>query len=158
METVIRVAAIFAFLTIALRIIGKRELGEMSGYELVLIILIPEILSQGLIGEDFSVTNAIIGVSTLLSLVLINSFLSYRFKKYRNILEGEPVILYFKGKLMEEALDKERVNLDDLLNEIREIGYERFDQMKWIVLEPDGKISCIPFSPPRTNPEGEFIS
>lgn len=158
METVIRVTVIFIFLTIALRIIGKRELGEMSGYELVLIILIPEILSQGLIGEDFSVTNAIIGVSTLLSLVLINSFLSYRFKKYRDVLEGRPTILYSQGRFRKDILDRERVNLDDILNEIREVGFERFDQMKWIVLEPDGKISCIPFSLPKINPQDEFIS
>lgn len=145
METVLRVGAIFIFITVALRIIGKRELGEMSGYELVLIILIPEILSQGLIGEDYSITNALIGVSTLLSLVVINSFITYKFKKYRSIVEGDPVILFYQGRFVEKSLHQERINVDEILNEIREIGYERFDQMKWIVLEPDGKISCIPY-------------
>lgn len=158
METVLRVAIIFVFLTVAMRVIGKRELGEMSGFELILIILIPEILSQGLIGEDYSITNALIGVSTLLSLVLINSFLTYRFKRYRNLLEGEPVILYYEGKFLKKTLDKERINIDEILNEIREMGFERFDQMKWIVLEPDGKISCIPYQKPITNTEKEISS
>lgn len=157
METVLRVTAIFFFLTIAMRIIGKRELGEMSGYELILIILIPEILSQGLIGEDYSITNALIGVSTLLSLVLINSFLSYRFKKFRAVLEGNPVVLYYNGRFIDNTLHKERVGVDEILNEIREIGYERFDQMKWVVLEPDGKISCIPLEPGnRANPQEDL--
>ncbi len=145
METVVRVAIIYIFLTLAMRILGKRELSEMSGYELILIILIPEILSQGLIGEDYSVTNALIGVSTLLSLVVINSFLTYRFSKYRSIIEGNPVVLFYQGKFLKGALDRERVSADEILNEIRAIGYERFNQMKWVVLEPDGKISCIPY-------------
>lgn len=89
METVIRVTSIFIFIAIALRIMGKRELGEMSGYELILIILIPEILSQGMIGEDYSVTTSLIGVSTLLSLVVVNSFLTYKFKNYRDVVEGK---------------------------------------------------------------------
>lgn len=159
METVLRVAAIFILVTVALRIIGKRELGEMSGYELVLIILIPEILSQGLIGEDYSITNAIIGVTTLLSLVLINSFITYRFKRYRSIVEGDPVVLFYEGRFVETALHRERINVDEILNEIREIGYERFDQMKWIVLEPDGKISCIPFDHSKmAAPQHEFTT
>lgn len=145
METVIRVAIIYLFITIAMRFMGKRELSEMSGYELLLIILIPEILSQGLIGEDYSVTNALIGVSTLLSLVVINSLLTYHFKKYRDVVEGKPVVLYYQGKFVAGALDRERVNVDEILNEIRSVGYEHFEQIKWIVLEPDGKISCIPY-------------
>lgn len=145
METVLRVTIIFIFITVALRILGKRELSEMSGYELILIILIPEILSQGLLGEDFSITNSIIGVSTLLSLVVINSFFTYRFGKYRDIVEGRPVVLFYQGKFVEGALDRERISADEILNEIRAIGYERFDQMKWVVLEPDGKLSCIPY-------------
>lgn len=145
MDTVLRVAVIYIFITIALRILGKRELSEMSGYELILIILIPEILSQGLMGEDFSITNAIVGVSTLLSLVVINSFFTYRFGKYRNMIEGKPVVLFYQGKFVEGALDRERISADEILNEIRAIGYERFNQIKWVVLEPDGKISCIPY-------------
>lgn len=157
METVVRAVIIFIFLTFALRIVGKRVLGEMSGYELILIILIPEILSQGLVGEDFSITNSIIGASTLLTLVMVNSFFSYRFKTYRDVLEGEPVILYNNGKFLTENMDKERVNVDDILNEIREIGFERFSQMKWIILESDGKISCIPFENNIVNPEHSKI-
>ena len=145
MEPVIRIAVIFAFITITLRILGKRELGEMSPYELVMLLLIPEIVSQSLTREDDSLTNGLIGISTLLSLVLLNSFLSYRFKKYNDIVEGKPVVLFYQGKFVEGALDRERVNVDEILSEIRAIGYEQFDQMKWIVLEPDGKISCIPF-------------
>jgi len=145
METVIRVTIIFAFITIALRIIGKRELGEMSPNDLVLLLLIPEIVSQALIREDFSLTNGLIGASTLLSLVLINSIFSYKFKRYNRLIEGKPVVLFYHGKFIEGALDRERITIDEILSEIRTTGHDKFEQMKWIVLEPDGKISCIPY-------------
>lgn len=145
METVIRVAIIFVFLTAALRFIGKRELGELSPFELILIMIIPEIVSQGLIRDDYSVTNAIIGVSTLLSLVTLNSFLTYRFNFFKKVVEGQPVILFYQGEFVEGVLDRERIGPDEVLSEIRSSGYESFDQMKWIVLEPGGKISCIPY-------------
>lgn len=144
METVTRITIIFLFLMLALRVIGKRELGELSPFDLLMIMLIPEIVSHGMIQDDFSITNALVGVATLLSLVMLNSFLSYRFKFFRKLIEGSPVILYRDGKIMNSTLHKERVSLDEILSEIRTQGYERFDQMRWVVLEPDGKISCIP--------------
>src|SRR5690606_15384342 len=103
METVIRISVIFIFLLIAFRIIGKRELGELSPFDLLLIMLIPEIVSHGMIQNDFSVTNALIGVSTLLTLVMINSFLSHRFKGFRKLIEGEPVLIFHQGKFLEQA-------------------------------------------------------
>lgn len=153
MESVIRISLIFVFITIALRILGKRELGEMSPYELVMLLLIPEIVSQALTRDDSSITNGLIGISTLLTLVLFNSFLSYRFSKYRDVVEGKPVILFHHDKFVEGALDRERVSVDEILSEIRTMGYEHFNQIKWVVLEPDGKISCIPKDLDR---EGSF--
>lgn len=145
METVIRVAIIFIFLSAALRFIGKRELGELSPFELILIMIIPEIVSQGMTRDDYSITNAIIGVSTLLSLVMLNSFLTYRLRFFKSVVEGQPVILFHQGQFVEGVLDRERVSPDEILSEIRSSGYESFDQIKWVVLEPGGKISCIPY-------------
>ena len=72
METVIRVGVIYIFLLVLLRVMGKRELGQLAPMELVLLILIPELVAQGIVGEDFSLTNAVIAVTTLTSLVFLN--------------------------------------------------------------------------------------
>lgn len=144
METVFRVAIIYAFVTFFLRIIGKRELKEISAYELVMIMLIPEIASQALAHEDFSVTNALIGISTLLSLVFLNSVVGYRFKSWRRFTEGEPVVLFYQGKFVDGVLHRERVSPDEIMSEMRATGIESFDRLKWVFLEPDGKITCIP--------------
>ena len=72
METVIRIGVIYIFLLVLLRVMGKRELGQLAPMELVLLILIPELVAQGIVGEDFSLTNAVIAVTTLTSLVFLN--------------------------------------------------------------------------------------
>lgn len=144
METVFRVAIIYVFVTFFLRIIGKRELKEISAYELVMIMLIPEIASQALAHEDFSVTNALIGISTLLSLVFLNSVVGYRFKNWRRLTEGEPVVLFCRGKFIDGVLHRERVSPDEIMSEMRAAGIESFEGLKWVFLEPDGKITCIP--------------
>ena len=148
MDTVIRVAVIYVFVMFTLRILGKRELGEISPHELVMIMLIPEIASQSMVGEDFSLTNALIGISTLLCLVFLNSTLGYRFKKLRMIVEGEPIVLFYQGQFNERAMDRERVDADEIQSEARAAGLESLDKVKWAILEPDGKISCIPYAGP----------
>lgn len=145
METVLRVFILFVFITMALRLIGKRELAEMSPLELVMIMLIPELATQGLNREDHSITNSIIGISTLLSLVFVNSMFNYRFSFFQKIVEGVPVVLFYQGHFVEGAMDRERISADELLSHVRSAGYERFTQIKWIILEADGQLSCIPY-------------
>jgi|FLYM01.1.fsa_nt_gi uncharacterized membrane protein YcaP (DUF421 family) len=115
METVIRVSVIFVFLLVALRIIGKRELGQLSPFDLLMIMLIPEIVSHGMIQDDFSITNALVGVSTLLTLVMANSFLSHRFKGFRKLVEGEPVLLYHQGQFLQRSMNLERITPDEVM-------------------------------------------
>lgn len=145
METVIRVAIIFILVTAGLRILGKRELAEMSPYELVMIMLIPELATQSMNREDFSVTNSIIGISTLLSLVFLNSLLGYKFKKYNEAVEGVPVILFHQGEFVEDVMHRERVSSDEVMSEMRTAGIESLHEVKWVVLEPDGRLSFIPY-------------
>ena len=144
METVLRVFTIYVFITFCLRIIGKRELGELSPHELVMIMLIPELATQALSRQDYSITNAFIGISTLLSLVFINSVFNYRFEKYRDIIEGKSVVLREPNRYIENALHRERVDVGEILSEVRAAGFENIEQIKWVVLEPDGRISCVP--------------
>lgn len=159
MDTVIRVTVIFILVIITLRLLGKRELGELSPYELVMLMLIPEIVSQGLSGEDYSLTGAAVGMATLFILVFANSLLSFRFTRYKDLLEGRPVVLYYQGKFLTDAMDRERVTADEIMTEIRTIGYEKMEQIKWVVLEPDGNLSCIPHEHGvRASPRKEMVA
>src|SRR5690606_39689775 len=78
METVVRIVLVYIFIMIALRIMGKREFGEMAPFDFVVLLLIPEMFSQAMTREDFSLTNAFVAVATLLTLVFITSVVSYR--------------------------------------------------------------------------------
>lgn len=145
METVLRVLIIYAFVTLGLRYLGKRELSELSPHELIMLMLVPELATQGLNRNDLSITNSLIGISTLLSLVFLTSLLSYRSKKIRSWLEGDPVILFAKGEFRREVMDRERVSSDEILGEARCRGLESLEEVKWAILEPDGQIVCIPY-------------
>ena len=146
MDTVVRVALIYAFLLVGFRVLGKRELSQLSPFELVTLLLIPEILSQALVAEA-SLANALAGVTTIFVLVFATSVLSHRFKKVGDLLEGQAVVVVRDGKLVESALNKERVNPDEILGEMHKSGLERLEQVKWGILETDGHITLIPYGP-----------
>lgn len=144
MDTVIRVAVIYVFVLASLRVMGKREFGQLAPIELVALLLIPEIVSQALIGDDYSLTNALVAVCTLFVLVFLNSVLTHASKGFERVVESKPSVLAHHGKLVQENLDKERITPDELYSEMRKSGLERLEQVRWAVLEGDGKISIVP--------------
>lgn len=152
MAIVVRIALIYVFLLIALRLMGKREFSQLSPFELVTLLLIPEILTEALHEGEASLTAAFIGISTLLSLVFITSVVAYKSPWFGKWTEGEPVVLVQHGALVPSALDRERVSPEEILSEMHKSGLERMEQVKWGVLEPDGTISFIPWAPPGVLP------
>lgn len=146
-----RVVAIYLFLLVALRIVGKREFGQLGPFDLVVLLLIPEMLTEALTVDDQSLTNGFIGVSTLLSLVFLTSLIAYRFRRAGRVIEGEPSVLVQHGFLVPRNLDRERVSPDELRSAIHEAGLERMEQVKWAILSTDGRISVVPWSPAGVN-------
>lgn len=144
METVLRIAFIYVFLMLALRAMGKRELSKMSAFELVMLLLIPELFSQAAVGEDFSMTNAVIATATLLSLVVVTSVVSHLWPRAHNVISGTPTVLVRSGRYIEANMNRERIGPEELLAEMHKAGYDRLDQIQWAILEGDGKISLIP--------------
>ena len=144
METVTRVAAIYFLVFACLRVMGKREFGQLSPLELVTLLMIPEIVSQALTGNDDSVTSAAIGVATLLVLVFGTSLLVHRFKKAEDVINGEPSVLVRHGKLLEGAMNMARVPAEEIFSEMHKAGLHTLDQVQWAILEPDGRISIVP--------------
>jgi uncharacterized membrane protein YcaP (DUF421 family) len=155
METVLRVGFIYVFILALLRVMGKREVSQLTPMELVLLILIPELVAQALVREDFSMTNAIVAVTTLMSLVFVTSVLTYKFKRFREIVEGRAALLVEHGVPVRETMDQERILMDELAAEIRKAGIERLDDVKWAVLETGGKIAVIGYSRDETGPPPE---
>jgi uncharacterized membrane protein YcaP (DUF421 family) len=152
MEIIARVAVIYVFIIFGLRILGKRELSQLSAIELVTLMLVPEIVSQAL-GAEGSMTNALIGVSTLFILVFLTSLLSYLFKPAEDVIEGKALILKDKDGLQVEVMDKERVSVDEIFSTMRQSGFDDLKQIKTIVLEADGQMSFIPVEPDRDQQE-----
>jgi uncharacterized membrane protein YcaP (DUF421 family) len=147
-ETVLRIALIYLFILVALRVIGKRELAEMSPFELVLIILIPEIASQGMLRDDFSFTNTLVGLGTIFTLVFLISLLKHRFAWVEEMLEGKPSLLVKDGQILNSEADRQHVSAEELSAAVRGAGLESLEQASWIVLESDGRLSVIQ----RVNP------
>jgi uncharacterized membrane protein YcaP (DUF421 family) len=145
MEIVLRITLIYIFLIVALRLMGKREFSQLSPTELVMLLIIPEILTEALSVGETSLTAALIGVATLLSLVFLTSVAAYRLPRLGRWTEGEPVMLVQNGYLIPSAMHRERVSPEEILSEMRKAGLERMEQVKWGVLEPDGKISFVPW-------------
>ena len=143
METVLRVGFAYVFILLVLRVMGKRELSQLTPLELVMLLLIPEIVAQGVVREDFSMTNAVIAVTTLTSLVFLTSVLSYRFKWFGGLLEGKPSLLVERGRLVTDEMARERVPPEEVASEMRRAGVERLEDVRWAVLEPGGKIAII---------------
>jgi len=142
-ETVVRVAFVYLFILAMLRVMGKRELSQLSPLELIMLILIPELVAQSLVREDFSMTNAIIAVTTLMSLVFATSALAYRFPTFARLVEGTPAVLVEDGRLIGDTLDRERLPPEEIAAEMRKAGIERLEDVKWAVLETGGDIAII---------------
>jgi uncharacterized membrane protein YcaP (DUF421 family) len=145
METVLRAAAIYLVLLIVFRVAGNRSLAQITAFDFVLLLIIGEATQQGLLGNDFSVTNALLVIVTLVGLDIALSLWKQRAPRLEKVIDGMPLVILENGRLLRERMDKERVDEDDILTAAREIhGLERLDQIKYAVLERSGGISIIP--------------
>jgi uncharacterized membrane protein YcaP (DUF421 family) len=145
MESVLRAAVIYAALLIVFRIAGRRTLSEMTSFDFVLLLIIGEATQQALLGEDFSLTNALLVIITLLSLDVAMSLWKQHSETANRIIEGVPTILVDHGRPLRALMDKARVREEEILEAARRLqGIERMDQIKYAVLEVSGGISIIP--------------
>ncbi|MDO6392307.1 DUF421 domain-containing protein [Pontibacter sp. BT731] len=145
METVIRGLLLYVFLMIIFRVSGKRTLYEATVFDFVLLLIIAETAEQALGGEDKSVTNSFLLIVTLLLADISLSLLKQKFSYFGKVLDGVPVIILDDGKVLHDRLKKVRVDESDIMESARELqGLERLDQIKYAILEKDGKITIIP--------------
>jgi uncharacterized membrane protein YcaP (DUF421 family) len=146
MDLVFRAAAVFVFIFIITRLIGKRELATLEPFDVILLVVLGDLVQQGVTQDDYSVTGAFIVISTMALMTVGTSYLSFRFRPLRRVLDGEPVVLMENGRPIERNLRRERLTLDELAEKARLEQVESLDDVHLAVLETNGDISIIPKS------------
>lgn len=143
MEIVIRASVMFILVYVLLRLMGKRELGQMAPFELVSLIVMGDLIQQGVTHQDFSLIGATLAIFTFAAWSFALGTISHRWPKARRALQGKPVVLVRDGKMLGSNLDEERIDHDELAVEMRLAGITGLHQVAWAILEPEGKISFI---------------
>jgi uncharacterized membrane protein YcaP (DUF421 family) len=143
MEIIVRVSVIYFFLWMLTRALGKRELAEITAFELLLLMVVGDLIQQGVTQEDTSITGAILAVGTIGAWILVFSWLGWRLPVARKVIEGVPVVVVRDGRPIEPALRLERVTLDELLESARNQGIANLRDVDVAILEPSGKFSFL---------------
>jgi uncharacterized membrane protein YcaP (DUF421 family) len=143
MDIVIRAAIAFLFILLLTRIVGRRELNTLEPFDLILLVTIGDLVQQGVTQNDFSVTGMALAVGTIAVLTVLFSYLGWRFRGLRPVLEGQPLILIEDGKVIEKNLRRNRLTQEEIAAEARFQQIDSFDRIRWAVLETSGKISFI---------------
>jgi uncharacterized membrane protein YcaP (DUF421 family) len=141
MEIVVRAAVLFVFLWWVTRATGKATLGELSTFQLVMYVVLGDLVQQGVTGQDYSVTGAVLAVATFAVLTMSLSWVDQHWPRARPVVHGSPIVIVSDGEPQSTAMKAERLSIDDLYEAAREKGIERLSQVKLAVLEADGRIS-----------------
>jgi uncharacterized membrane protein YcaP (DUF421 family) len=144
MDIVLRAAVAFLFILLLTRIVGRRELGSLEPFDLIMLIVLGDLVQQGVTQSDYSVTGLVLAGGTIALMQVTASYLSYRFRKVRPVLDGEPIVLVDDGRVLEGNLKRERLTLDEVAVQARLNQIESLDKVRWAVLETSGQISFIP--------------
>jgi uncharacterized membrane protein YcaP (DUF421 family) len=145
-EIVLRTAVVYLFLVVVLRVSGKREVGQMSILELIVILIISDAVQNSMVGENTTLWGGLIAVVTLLALDFGFKAATGRSRRLRHAVEGEPRLLVRDGRLLDKALREEGVEPDQVRAAVRAHGLARVEDVRLAVLETDGSISVIPKS------------
>jgi uncharacterized membrane protein YcaP (DUF421 family) len=143
MELVIRATVMFWFLFVLTRGMKKRTLGDLAPFELLFLVVVGDLVQVGVTQEDYSLTGAILALSTFGFWVSTLTWVSWRSGRARRIIEGVPLVLVSDGKPIDAALHLEQMPLSEVLEAMRQSGLESLDDVRLAVLEPSGRISII---------------
>ena len=147
MEIVVRTVVIFTFVLLLTRAMGRKELSELTVFELILLVTIGDLVQQGVTQEDQSLTGAMLAVGTLGLLIVLLSYVEYRWRPARRLIRGIAVVIVREGKPVDEAMKLERLTIDDVIEGARLQGIDDLAKVRLGVLEPDGRFSFIQFQP-----------
>ena len=143
MDIVVRAAVIFLFVFALTRLLGRRELSSLEPFDLILLVVIGDLVQQGVTQSDNSVTGALLAVSTIALLTVALSYASFRSRRLRPILAGEPIVLVEDGEAIAANLRRQRLTLEEIEAEARLSEIASLADVRWAILETNGKISFV---------------
>ena len=143
MDIVFRAIAIYLFIYLLTRVIGRRELSSLAPFDLILLIILGDAVQQAMTQDDYSVTGAFIAVGTIAALQVATSYVSFRSSRLRTVLEGEPIVIIEDGKAIEKNMKRERLVLEEVMEEARLQQIDSLEQIRWAGIETSGNISFI---------------
>jgi uncharacterized membrane protein YcaP (DUF421 family) len=145
MDAVLRTAAMYLFLVVLFRVVGRRALAEITPFDLVLLLIIAEAVGPAMLDQDPSFTTAMLVIVTLVGLEIVSTVLQSRYKRFDRLVDGTAILLVDDGRLLRERMRAHRVDEDGIMQAAREMqGLERIEQVKYAVLERSGRITIVP--------------
>ncbi len=142
-EKVVRSAAVYLFLLVAFRLAGKRQLGQMTAFDLVVLLVISNVVQNALIGNDNSLGGGLIGATAILVLNAFVAWMTFRHKRLERFVEHTPTVLVKHGQILRENLRRERLSLSELRAALRREGIASLRDVRYVLLEEDGHLSVI---------------
>lgn len=143
MDIVLRATIAFVFIWVITRVVGRRELSSMEPFDLILLVVTGDLIQQGVTQSDYSTTGALLVITTFALLTVATSYLSFRFRRLRPLLEGEPLVLIENGQLIDGNLRRERLTHEEVAAEARLSQIGDLSDVRFAVLETNGKISFV---------------
>jgi uncharacterized membrane protein YcaP (DUF421 family) len=144
MDIAIRSLIAFLFVFAITRVVGRRELSTLEPFDVIMLVVIGDLIQQGVTQSDYSVTGIVIVLSVVALMTALFAYLNFRFPKLRPWMEGRPVVLIDNGSVIERNLRRERLTVGELEAEARQQQIASLGQVRWAVLERNGRISFIP--------------
>ena len=145
MDAILRAALVYLALLVIFRVTGKRTMSQVTTFDLVLLLIISEATQQALLGEDYSVTMGLLVIITLVGLDRVADYLGWRFPRVGRALDGTPVVLIERGRILEDRMREHHIAMDEVLQQARTSqGLRRGDEIDYAILERSGSISIIP--------------
>ena len=143
MDILIRATVIFWALYILVRLLGKRELAQLTPFELIVLIATGDLIQQGVTHNDFSMTGAILAVATFAFWASVLSWVTYLSRRAERFLDGEPNVIIRDGQLIRDNMRRDRITLQEIESEMRQQGIAHIRDVAWGIVEPKGRMSFI---------------
>jgi uncharacterized membrane protein YcaP (DUF421 family) len=143
-EKVLRSVVVYLFILIAFRFTGKRQVGQLTPFDLVLLLIISNVVQNAVIGNDNSLGGGLLGAVVILALNWLVVEISFRSRFFRRTMEGSPTLLIHNGKMLNANLKSERITSDELAAALRKNGLASVEEVRFAVLEDNGQISVVP--------------
>ena len=143
MDIVVRATVAFVLIAVVTRLIGRRELSGLEPFDLILLVVLGDLIQQGVTQSDYSLTGMVLVICTLAVLTTLLSFVGFRVGGLRRLLEGTPLVLIEDGRVVDRNLRRERIRIEEVAAAARAQGVASLEEVRFAILETNGQISII---------------